>query len=159
MDVEPHHLMVDVEANLLQTDHSVWTQVIDNPHHHIVAPNCAEPSLSNVLDSRENDRDAVWEFDYQDDSTDGPRVSLEIEVLRPIFKVLGHCLMAPASTPALKAAAVDAAKALYARSSQCLLPEAMLASRSLIRLSVGSSLGPTKSQRADKLVKSTRHGN
>lgn len=119
----------------------------------------AEPSLSNVLDSRENDRDAVWEFDYQDDSTDGPRVSLEIEVLRPIFKVLGHCLMAPASTPALKAAAVDAAKALYARSSQCLLPEAMLASRSLIRLSVGSSLGPTKSQRADKLVKSTRHGN
>ncbi|XP_024393746.1 uncharacterized protein [Physcomitrium patens] len=86
-----------------------------------------------------NDRDAAWEADYQDNPTDGPRMSLELELLRPVFKILGHCLMAPLSSPTLKAAAVEAAKALYARSSQTLLPEAMLASRSLIRLSMGSS--------------------
>ncbi|KAG0568228.1 hypothetical protein KC19_6G004300 [Ceratodon purpureus] len=115
-----------------------------------------ESSVSNSPESRANDRDAAWESDYQDDSADGPRVSLEIEVLRPVFKVLGHCLMAHLSTLTLKSAAVDAAKALYARSSQSLLPEAMLASRSLIRLSVGSSLGPspsTKTRVAEKLEK------
>jgi hypothetical protein len=61
--------------------------------------NLAESSVSNSPDSPANDRDAAWESDYQDDSADGPRVSLEIEVLRPVFKVLGHCLMAPLSTP------------------------------------------------------------
>lgn len=118
--------------------------------------------MSNSLESREDDRDAAWEFDYQDDSADGPRVALEIEVLRPVFKVLGHCLMAPSSTPVLKSAAVDAANALYARSSQSLLPEAMLASRSLIRLSVCSSLGPSSSttvHRAEILVRQARHEN
>jgi len=127
-----------------------------------IALNCAEPSLSNSLESRENDRDAAWESDYEDDSADGPRVPLEIEVLRPVFKVLGHCLMAPSSTAVLKSAAVDAANALYARSSQSLLPEAMLASRSLIRLSAGSSFGPspsTKCQRAEILVRQAKHEN
>jgi len=108
----------------------------------------AETSGTSSTDSGENDRDAAWESDYQDDSADGPRVSLEMEVLRPVFKVLGHCLMAPLSSPTLKSAAVDAAKALYARASQSLMPEAMLASRSLIRLSVASSsssFGPSPS--------------
>jgi hypothetical protein len=74
-----------------------------------------------------------------------------MEVLRPVFKVLGHCLMAPLSTPTLKSAAVDAAKALYGRSSQSLMPEAMLASRSLIRLSVASSssFGPSPSTKVN----------
>jgi hypothetical protein len=124
--------------------------------------NLAESSVSNSPDSPANDRDAAWESDYQDDSADGPRVSLEIEVLRPVFKVLGHCLMAPLSTPTLKSAALDAAKALYARSSQSLLPEAMLASRSLIRLSVGASLGPspsTKLRVAEKLEKHPMYDN
>lgn len=90
-------------------------------------------------------------------------MALEMEVLRPVFKVLGHCLMAPLSTPSLKSAAVDAAKALYARSSQSLMPEAMLASRSLIRLSVGSNtLGPSPSTKArigEKLDKHPMYDN
>ena len=97
--------------------------------------------MSNFLELRESDHDAAWDFDYQDESADGPFVPLDIEVLRPVFKVLGHCLMAPSTTPLLRSAAVDAANALYARASQSLLPEAILASRSLIRLSAGSSLG------------------
>ena len=52
------------------------------------------------------------EFNYQDDPSDGPRVPLELDVLRP-------------------------------RASQFLLPEAILASRSLIRLGIGPSLGPS----------------
>lgn len=112
----------------------------------------AESPGSSSSDVGENDRDAAWESDYQDDTAvEGPRVTLETEVLRPVFKVLGHCLMAPVSTATLKTAAVDAAKALYARACQSLMPEAMLASRSLIRLSAsnsGVSLGPSASTRA-----------
>ncbi|KAG0627005.1 hypothetical protein M758_2G167200 [Ceratodon purpureus] len=121
-----------------------------------------ELSLSNFLQPRENDRDAVWEFDYQDESTDGSRVSLDIDILRPIFKALGHCLMAPSTTPLLRSAATIAANALYARASQSLMPEALMASRSLIRLSAGSSFGrssSTKVHGAEILVRQVRHGN
>jgi hypothetical protein len=120
--------------------------------------NYAGPSLSNSLHSR----DAAWELDYEDESADGPRVSLEIEILRPVFKALGHCIMAPSTTPLLRSAAVDAAKALYARASQSLMPEAMLASRSLIRLGAGSSSGRSSSpkvHRAEILVRQARHEN
>lgn len=105
-------------------------------------PDCAPVSVSTSPDSRDKFHEA-GEFNYQDDPSDGPRVPLELDVLRPIFKVLGHCLMGPSSTPTLKVSAVDAAKALYARASHSLLPEAILASRSLIRLGTGPSLGPS----------------
>ncbi|KAH9555018.1 hypothetical protein CY35_08G093300 [Sphagnum magellanicum] len=76
----------------------------------------------------------VGEFHYPDDQLDAPRVTLDQDILRPIFKVLGHCLMGPTSSPELRAAAVDAARALYVRASHALNPEAILASRSLLRL-------------------------
>ncbi|CAK9277703.1 unnamed protein product [Sphagnum jensenii] len=76
----------------------------------------------------------VGEFQYPGDQLDAPRVTLDQDILRPIFKVLGHCLMGPTSPPELRAAAVDAACALYVRASHALNPEAILASRSLLRL-------------------------
>ncbi|CAK9881607.1 unnamed protein product [Sphagnum jensenii] len=76
----------------------------------------------------------VGEFQYPGDQLDAPRVTLDQDILRPIFKVLGHCLMGPTSPPELRAAAVDAARALYVRASHALNPEAILASRSLLRL-------------------------
>jgi hypothetical protein len=51
---------------------------------------------------------------------------------------------------------------LYARASQSLMPEAMLASRSLIRLGAGSSSGRSSSpkvHRAEILVRQARHEN
>lgn len=50
--------------------------------------------------------------------------------------------MAPTSPLKVKAAALDAAKALYARSSHNLVPEAILASRSLIRLATAGTVAP-----------------
>jgi hypothetical protein len=76
----------------------------------------------------------VGEFHYPGDQLDAPRVTLDQDILRPIFKVLGHCLMGPTSSPELRAAAVDAARALHVRASHALNPEAILASRSLLRL-------------------------
>jgi hypothetical protein len=76
----------------------------------------------------------VGEFQYPGDQLDAPRVTLDQDILRPIFKVLGHCLMGPTSPPELRAAAVDAARALHVRASHALNPEAILASRSLLRL-------------------------
>ncbi|CAK9235903.1 unnamed protein product, partial [Sphagnum troendelagicum] len=80
----------------------------------------------------------VGEFQYPGDQLDAPRVTLDQDILRPIFKVLGHCLMGPTSPPELRAAAVDAARALYVRASHALNPEAILASRSLLRLNAAA---------------------
>ncbi|CAM6102070.1 unnamed protein product [Calypogeia fissa] len=70
------------------------------------------------------------------------KLPLPLDLLRPIFKVLGHCLMAPASTGDLKDAALVAARALFVRASEDLDPEAILASRSLVRLGTASKAEP-----------------
>ncbi|KAG6547061.1 hypothetical protein Mapa_011311 [Marchantia paleacea] len=64
----------------------------------------------------------------------GVKLPLSLDLLRPIFKVLGHCLMSSMSPPELQEEAAAAARALYVRASQDLVPEAIMAARSLVRL-------------------------
>lgn len=64
----------------------------------------------------------------------GPRVPLTWELLQPLLRILGHCLLAPANPPEVRDAASVAVRCVYARASLDLIPHAILASRSLIQL-------------------------
>ncbi|KAL5703919.1 hypothetical protein ACHQM5_022412 [Ranunculus cassubicifolius] len=66
----------------------------------------------------------------------GARVPLPWELLQPLLRILGHCLMAPLNSQDVKDAAAYAVRCLYARASHDLLPQAILATRSLIQLDV-----------------------
>lgn len=78
-----------------------------------------------------------------DEDEDLPiRLPLTMDLLRPIFKVLGHCIMVPTIAEEVKEAALSAARALYVRASEDLMPEAILASRSLVRLGTAAQTEP-----------------
>jgi protein FAM126 len=64
----------------------------------------------------------------------GSRVPLPWEMLQPLFRILGHCLLAPLNSNEVKDAASAAVRCVYARASHELMPQAILASRSLIQL-------------------------
>jgi hypothetical protein len=64
----------------------------------------------------------------------GTRVPLPWEILQPVLRILAHCLLAPLNTDDVKAAASIAVRCLYARASHDLVPQAILATRSLIQL-------------------------
>jgi len=73
-----------------------------------------------------------------DCSAKGARIPLPWELLQPILRILGHCLLAPLNPQEVKDAASSATRALFARASHDLLPEAILATRSLIKLDIAS---------------------
>uniref|UniRef100_A0A0D9XPH6 Hyccin n=1 Tax=Leersia perrieri TaxID=77586 RepID=A0A0D9XPH6_9ORYZ len=62
------------------------------------------------------------------------RVPLPWELLQPVMRVLGHCLLAPLNPAEVRDAAAEAVRVVYARSCHELVPQAILASRSLIEL-------------------------
>ncbi|XP_078154596.1 hyccin [Carex rostrata] len=64
----------------------------------------------------------------------GSRVPLPWELLQPLLRILGHCLLGPLSSDEVKDAASVAVRCVYARASHELMPQAILASRSLIQL-------------------------
>ena len=64
----------------------------------------------------------------------GVRVPLPWEMLQPVLRVLGHCLLAPGVEPEIREEAGVAVRRLYARASHDLFPQGILATRSLIRL-------------------------
>ncbi|CAL1389916.1 unnamed protein product [Linum trigynum] len=64
----------------------------------------------------------------------GVRIPLAWEVLQPLLRILGHCLLGPLCAQDVKDAASVAVRRLYARGSHDLLPQAILATQSLIRL-------------------------
>ncbi|CAA6665065.1 unnamed protein product [Spirodela intermedia] len=64
----------------------------------------------------------------------GLSVPLTGELLQPLLRILGHCLLAPANPPEVRDAASVAVRCVYARASRDLIPQAILASRSLIQL-------------------------
>ncbi|KAL2614090.1 hypothetical protein R1flu_025782 [Riccia fluitans] len=64
----------------------------------------------------------------------GVKLALPLDLMRPILKALGHCLMSSLTTPEVQEAAAAAARALYVRASEDLIPEAIMAARSLVRL-------------------------
>jgi hypothetical protein len=62
------------------------------------------------------------------------RVPLPWELLQPVVRVLGHCLLAPLNPGEVRDAAAEAVRVVYARACHDLLPQAILAARSLIEL-------------------------
>ncbi|KAL5562947.1 hypothetical protein UlMin_032694 [Ulmus minor] len=64
----------------------------------------------------------------------GSRIPLPWELLQPALRILGHCLLAPLNSHDVKDAAAVAVRRLYARASHDLVPQAILATRSLIQL-------------------------
>ncbi|CAJ2678076.1 unnamed protein product [Trifolium pratense] len=64
----------------------------------------------------------------------GDRIPLPWEILQPALRILGHCLMGPLNSQEVKDAASFAVRCLYARASHDLVPQAILATRSLIQL-------------------------
>ncbi|XP_057496794.1 uncharacterized protein LOC130781587 [Actinidia eriantha] len=64
----------------------------------------------------------------------GVRIPLPWELLQPVLRILGHCLLAPLNAEEVKDAASVAVRCLYARGSHELAPQAILATRSLIQL-------------------------
>jgi len=73
-----------------------------------------------------------------DCSFKGARIPLPWELLQPILRILGHCLLAPLNPQEVKDAAASAVRALFARVSHDLVPEAILATRSLIKLDISA---------------------
>ncbi|KAK9048312.1 hypothetical protein SSX86_032725 [Deinandra increscens subsp. villosa] len=64
----------------------------------------------------------------------GTRILLPWELLQPMLRILGHCLLGPLNPNDVKDAASLAVRCLYARASHDLVPQAILATRSLIQL-------------------------
>ncbi|KAL1564661.1 hypothetical protein AAHA92_06973 [Salvia divinorum] len=65
------------------------------------------------------------------------RIPLPWELLQPVLRILGHCLLGPLNVDEVKDAASVAVRRLYARASHDLVPQAILATRSLIQLDKG----------------------
>ncbi|XP_027346950.1 uncharacterized protein LOC113858477 [Abrus precatorius] len=66
----------------------------------------------------------------------GERIPLPWEILQPTLRILGHCLLGPLNSEEVKDAASYAVRCLYARASHDLVPQAILATRSLIQLDI-----------------------
>ncbi|XP_073126376.1 uncharacterized protein [Henckelia pumila] len=62
------------------------------------------------------------------------RIPVPWELLQPILRILGHCLLGPLGVDEVKDAASVAVRRFYARASHELVPQAILATRSLIQL-------------------------
>lgn len=75
--------------------------------------------------------------DNDDENSEKPkgiRIPLPWELLQPALRILGHCLLAPLNPQDVKDEAAVAVRCLYARASHDLVPQAILATRSLIQL-------------------------
>lgn len=72
----------------------------------------------------------------------GCRVPLPWELMQPVLRILGHCLLAPRNAQEVRDSASAAVRSLYARASHDLVSQAILASRSLIQLDKGARKAP-----------------
>lgn len=71
----------------------------------------------------------------------GTRIPLSWELVQPLIRILGHCLLAPLkNSEEVKKAASVAIKALHRRALHDLMPEAVLATRSLMRLETAAKV-------------------
>ncbi|KAK4758188.1 hypothetical protein SAY87_019489 [Trapa incisa] len=63
------------------------------------------------------------------------RITLPWELLQPVLRILGHCLLGPVRNKELHAAACTACRSLHSRSLHDINPKAILATESLLSLS------------------------
>lgn len=78
----------------------------------------------------------IEDFNFAAEQAKGERIPLPWEILQPTLRILGHCLLGPLNSPDVKDAAAFAVRCLYARANHDLVPQAILATRSLIQLDV-----------------------
>ncbi|KAL7585307.1 hypothetical protein Lser_V15G46040 [Lactuca serriola] len=71
---------------------------------------------------------------YSNNVARATRIPLPWELLQPVLRILGHCLLCPLNSNDVKDAASMAVQCMYARSCHDLVPQAILASRSLVQL-------------------------
>ncbi|CAH9084712.1 unnamed protein product [Cuscuta epithymum] len=70
-----------------------------------------------------------------DKKSDGVRIPLPWELLQPVLRIVGHCLLGPLNGEEdVKNGASLAVKRLYARAQHDLVPRAILATKSLVQL-------------------------
>jgi hypothetical protein len=84
--------------------------------------------------AQEMDKKLMIERNGENSEPNGTRIPLPWELLQPALRILGHCLLAPLNSQDVKDAAASAVRSLYARASHDLVPQAILATRSLIQL-------------------------
>ncbi|KAG9135367.1 hypothetical protein Leryth_007139 [Lithospermum erythrorhizon] len=87
-----------------------------------------------IVSVMEGMRDLEVEEGLEDARSKRVRIPLPWELLQPILRILGHCLLGPLNYEDVKNAASVAVRRMYARASHELNPQAILATRSLIRL-------------------------
>jgi hypothetical protein len=100
----------------------------------------AEMSIgpNGTLDSSSVEYSTSESSDVIMKGSNGTRIHLPWEMIQPLLKILGHCLLAPLNPQEVKDAASLAVEALYKRAVHDVLPEAILATRSLMRLETAS---------------------
>jgi len=89
------------------------------------------------------DDDASKDCETRDDQENGGkesvtkegRIPLPWEILQPVLRILGHCLLGPKQDKELIRADCAACRSLYSRSLHDINPQAILATRSFLRLS------------------------
>lgn len=95
-------------------------------------------SDTSVVDEIQNVAEEFGNLQIEDGDEDlrpkGVRIPLPWELLQPVLRIMGHCLLGPLNTEDVKDAASFAVRCLYARASHDLSPQAILATRSLIQL-------------------------
>lgn len=84
------------------------------------------------------------------------RIPLPWELLQPVLRILGHCLMGTRKHKELLDAALEACRSLYTRSVNDINPKAILATGSLLRLrkmamETADDFDPTEIQKSDVL--------
>ncbi|KAI3930675.1 hypothetical protein MKX01_037121 [Papaver californicum] len=80
------------------------------------------------------------EFNNEDGVSRGVRIPLPWELLQIVLRILGHCLLAPLNSQEVRDSASFAVRCLYARAVHDIVPQAILATRSLIQLDKRSRL-------------------
>ncbi|KAK9286752.1 hypothetical protein L1049_015156 [Liquidambar formosana] len=95
---------------------------------------CVLEGGDEIDDVVEGVRNLEIEGNCENSGSKGARIPLPWELLQPVLRILGHCLLAPMNTQDVKDAASVAVRFLYARASHDLVPQAILATRSLIQL-------------------------
>ncbi|KAF9684653.1 hypothetical protein SADUNF_Sadunf04G0141000 [Salix dunnii] len=83
----------------------------------------------------DSSRDCETDQDNQESGTKEGRIPLPWEILQPVLRIIGHCLLGPKKDKELIRAACAACRSLYSRSLHDIIPQAILATRSLLRLS------------------------
>ncbi|MFS7912547.1 putative hyccin [Helianthus anomalus] len=88
----------------------------------------------NVLDNMKSLEIRDDDENLENCGARGTRILLPWELVQPSLRILGHCLLGPLNANDVKDAASLAVRCLYARASHDLVPQAILATRSLIQL-------------------------